>query len=47
MVGVQVPIIPYAHEYLVTEAFDRRWSRCRRCATPTTSSTTAPRSAAW
>ena len=25
----------------------RRWIRCRRCATPTTSSTSAPRWAAW
>ena len=35
MVGVNVPIITYGHEFLVTEAFRRRSRRCRRCATPT------------
>ena len=35
MVGVDVPIIPYAHEFLVTEAFDPPLRRCRPCATPT------------
>ena len=47
MVGVDVPIIAYAHEFLVTEAFDPRVAgRCRRCAIPTTSSTGGPRWAA-
>ena len=34
--GVNVPIIPYAHEFLVTETFTRRSIRCRPCAIPTT-----------
>ena len=46
LVGVGLPIIPYGHQYLITEPFDRRSSRCRRCAIPTTSSISAPRSAA-
>ena len=49
MVGVRVPLVPMSHQYVVTEAFlDRRDARrCRRCATPTCSSTSARRSTAW
>ena len=45
LAGVRVPIVPFAHEYLVTQPFRERTptSTCRRCATPTTSSTTARR----
>ena len=38
MAGVRVPVVPFAHEYLVTQPFReraRRASTCRRCATPT------------
>ena len=38
MAGVRVPIVPFAHEYLVTQPFRERApaaSTCRRCATPT------------
>ena len=38
LAGVRVPIVPFAHEYLVTQPFRerrRRASTCRRCATPT------------
>ena len=36
MAGVRVPIVPMAHEYLVTQPFRERDARtCRRCATPT------------
>ena len=40
MAGVRVPIVPFAHEYLVTQPFRERGRRgractCRRCATPT------------
>ena len=50
MVGVRVPIVPMAHEYLVTQPFrepSRSGARCRRCATPTCSSTSARRARAW
>ena len=49
LAGVRVPIVPMAHEYLVTQPFTRcarrapRAATCRRCATPTCSSTTARR----
>ncbi len=49
LAGVRVPIVPMAHEYLVTQPFRRcrrrarRRATCRRCATPTTSSTSARR----
>ena len=48
MAGVRVPIVPLAHEYLVTQPFRERdgSATCRRCATPTCSSTTARRAAA-
>ena len=50
LAGVRVPIIPFAHEYLVTQPFRERGpaarsSTCRRCATPTCSSTSARRAA--
>ena len=39
MAGVRVPVIPFAHEYLVTQPFRERdragRCTCRRCATPT------------
>ena len=42
-----IPIIPFGHQYVVTEPTDPAAARrCRRCATRTTSSTSAPRSAA-
>ena len=41
LAGVTVPIVPMAHEYLVTRPSGCR-SRCRRCATPRSSSTSAP-----
>ena len=50
LAGVRVPIVPMAHEYLVTQPFRERASRrrtCRRCATPTTSSTSARRATGW
>ena len=49
LAGVRVPIVPMAHEYLVTAAVPRAHaaSTCRRCATPTTSSTSARRAAGW
>ena len=47
LVDVAVPIIPFGHQYLVTEPFDPPLGPFRRCATPTTSSTSAPRWAAW
>ena len=50
LAGVRVPIVPMAHEYLVSQPFDamrearaRDAATCRRCATPTCSSTTARR----
>ena len=55
LAGVRVPIIPFAHEYLVTQPFaamqEARGATpplriSRRCATPTCSSTTARRAAA-
>ena len=34
MAGVRIPVIPFAHEYLVTQPFrERGGGRCRRCAT--------------
>ena len=48
--GVRVPVIPMSHQYLVTQPFrerDRRATGCPPCATPTCSSTTARRAAAW
>ena len=37
LAGVRVPIVPMAHEYLVTQPFrERDGSTCRRCAIPTT-----------
>jgi 4-methylaminobutanoate oxidase (formaldehyde-forming) len=43
LAGVRVPLVPMAHEYLVTQPFrDRdREQPCRPCATPTSSSTSA------
>ena len=37
LAGVRIPVIPFAHEYLVTQPFRERDGerRCRRCATPT------------
>ena len=39
MAGVRVPIVPFAHEYLVTQPFRdanrREIVTCPRCATPT------------
>ena len=45
LAGVRIPVIPFAHEYLVTQPFRERGERavtrrprqcrCRRCATPT------------
>ena len=36
LAGVRVPVVPFAHEYLVTQPFrERRASTCRRCAIPT------------
>ena len=38
LAGVRVPIVPFAHEYLVTQPFRERGARAstwRRCATPT------------
>ena len=47
LAGINVPIVPMAHEYLFTERIDGRRPRAsRRCATRTTSSTSARRSAA-
>ena len=51
LAGVRVPIVPFAHEYLVTQPFRDRGapgepSTCRRCAIPTCSSTSARRAAA-
>ena len=42
-----VPIVPMAHEYLVTEADAACRSTCRRCAIPSSSSTSARSPAAW
>ena len=49
LAGVRVPIVPMAHEYLVTQPFRERVGAptCRRCATPTCSSTSARRAAGW
>jgi len=41
LAGVNVPVVPMAHEYLVTRPAGCR-STCRRCATPPCSSTSAP-----
>ena len=50
LAGVRVPVVPFAHEYLVTQPFRERAppgiSTCRRCATPTCSSTSARRARA-
>ena len=37
LAGVRIPVIPFAHEYLVTQPFRERGgaSSSRRCATPT------------
>ena len=36
LAGVRIPVVPFAHEYLVTQPFQERAARtCRRCATPT------------
>ena len=36
LAGVRIPVVPFAHEYLVTQPFQRARRRtCRRCATPT------------
>ena len=43
LAGVTVPVIPFAHQYLVTEAVDGVHPTCRSCATRTTSSTSARR----
>ena len=49
MAGVRIPMIPMSHQYLVTQPFRERdaGSACRRCATPTSSSTTARTARAW
>jgi 4-methylaminobutanoate oxidase (formaldehyde-forming) len=48
LAGVRVPVVPFAHEYLVTQPFrERDDGHCPRCATPTCSSTTARRAGAW
>ena len=41
MAGVRVPLVPMAHEYLVTQPFREHatCTRCPPCATPTSSST--------
>ena len=37
LAGVRIPVVPFAHEYLVTQPFRERAraAACRRCATPT------------
>ncbi len=49
LLDVRVPLVPMSHQYVVTDAVPRPAGddRCRRCATPTCSSTTARRSTAW
>ena len=48
LAGVRVPVVPFAHEYLVTQPFrDDDRSGCPRCATPTCSSTSARRARGW
>ena len=49
LAGVRVPVVPMAHEYLVTQPFRERDGEppARRCATPTCSSTSARRAAGW
>ena len=49
LAGVRIPVVPMAHEYLVTQPFRERATArtCRRCATPTCSSTSARRAAGW
>ena len=51
MLDVRIPLVPMSHQYVVTEAFldaaGRPSGRCRRCATPTCSSTTGRRSTGW
>ena len=48
MAGVRVPVVPFAHEYLVTQPFRERPEAitCPRCATPICSSTSARRAPA-
>ena len=47
LAGVRVPLVPMAHEYLVTQPFRERDRRAPpdACATPTSSSTSARRAA--
>ena len=50
LAGVRVPIVPMAHEYVVTQPFRDRAevaAPADACATPTCSSTSARRAAAW
>ena len=50
MAGVRVPIVPFAHEYLVTQPFRERGrgrGTCRPSATPICWSTSARRAPAW
>ena len=46
LAGVTVPIVPMAHQYLITKAIDGVTPRSPSSATPTTSSTSAARATA-
>ena len=45
LAGVDVPIVPMAHQYAITRPAGPCHAICRRCATPTASCTSARRSA--
>ena len=42
LAGVNVPIVPMAHEYLITKPAGPAARTCRRCATRRCSSTSGP-----